>query len=86
MAASAIDKPGTKYGPCKDETCTHSDCEASRKVAACICRLCDKPIGYGKRCYDEWYEQPEGSPRYGFFIHEMCLWKEQHGLDPKSKV
>lgn len=45
MAWSIIQKPGEKYGPCKDG-CQHRDCAASRRDAAKRCHDCKKPIGY----------------------------------------
>lgn len=40
-----LPKPGTKYGPCQ-EPCSHTDCEATREMAATICHYCGQPIGY----------------------------------------
>ena len=46
MAAGTISKPGSQYGPCLDEDCGHTDCAASRAMAAVECTSCGKPIGY----------------------------------------
>lgn len=45
MAWGMIQKPGAKYGPCKDK-CEHRDCVASRREVAELCHECRKPIGY----------------------------------------
>lgn len=77
MAASAIPAPGTKYGPCADE-CEHRDCAANRKMAGCICRICQEPIGYDRRAFDEWYDKGNDDMRvrYDFFVHEICYLQE----------
>lgn len=51
MAAGALHKPGTKFGPCVAE-CAHVDCAETRTMAATACRICGKPIGYDTRFYD----------------------------------
>jgi hypothetical protein len=38
MAALALPKPGSKYSPCL-EACTHTDCAATREMAAHLHRL-----------------------------------------------
>lgn len=73
MASSPIAAPGSEYGPCVDENCGHEGCRCNREATACLCRLCGEPIGYDRHCYDEWYDQPNGSPRYAFFVHATCL-------------
>jgi hypothetical protein len=50
MAAGVLQKPGTKLGPCKAQ-CKHRDCGQTRSDAAALCRLCQKPIGYGSQFY-----------------------------------
>lgn len=59
MAAGMLPKPGTQYGPCEAVkgangivlSCGHADCQASRIMAASICSLCGRPIGYETRYY-----------------------------------
>jgi len=53
MAAGSLSKPGTKYGPCENETCWHRDCIATRKRARSICTICNKPIGYDTLFYED---------------------------------
>lgn len=55
-------EPGTEHGPCLP-TCKHSDCAASRRDAASLCRICEKPIGYGGRVY---FEDSR-------IVHGLCL-------------
>lgn len=50
MAASSLPKPGAEYGPCKGK-CKHIDCSGTRVIAAAVCRICSKSIGYNKRFY-----------------------------------
>jgi hypothetical protein len=65
MAAGALPKPGTKYGPCKD-ACGHRDCAAIRENVAAVCSFCDKPIGYDTRFY-------QGEPGQSKWVHADCL-------------
>ena len=51
MAAGALPKPGTKYGPCKGQ-CEHTDCAATRRMAATACGVCGEPIDYDRAFYD----------------------------------
>ena len=62
MAAGMLPTPGTEYGPCKDH-CNHRDCAETRRMAAAICRLCSRPIGYSRRFYREEHD----------FVHAACL-------------
>ena len=64
MAAGRLPQPGTKYGPCQDESCRHRDCAATRTMAAAICRFCNQTIGYDKLFYQE---------QDGSFVHALCL-------------
>ena len=50
MAAGKLDKPGTKYGPCKSE-CGHIDCAKTRSMAQSVCTICGVAIGYDTRFY-----------------------------------
>lgn len=50
MAASALPAPGTEYGPC-EPSCEHTDCAATRQMAARNCIGCAEKIGYDKRFY-----------------------------------
>lgn len=69
MAAGTISKPGTLYGPCVDENCGHTDCAASRKMAATACALCGEPIGYERLFYqrDNWT----------VLVHTACMAEVQ---------
>jgi hypothetical protein len=51
MAAGKLPKPGTKYGPCIDISCGHTDCTTTRDQAWTICIYCGKPIDYETRFY-----------------------------------
>jgi len=50
MAAGILPKPGTKVGPCA-KSCKHIDCAETRTMAARVCPICEKPIGYDTRFY-----------------------------------
>ncbi len=65
MAASALPKPGTEYGPCKSK-CKHIDCASTRATSEAACRFCAKAIGYDKR----FYADPDNQ---GAFVHAICL-------------
>jgi hypothetical protein len=65
MAAITLPKPGTKYGPCRGSKCGHTDCAATRRMAAALCIECHKPIGYDAR----FFEDEPGKP-----MHYAC-WK-----------
>lgn len=66
MSASTLRAPGAKYGPC-ERPCSHMDCEASRKMAAAVCPLCAKPIGWDTRFYDDRSNHGLG------LVHALCL-------------
>lgn len=66
MAAAALPRPGTKYGPCQNR-CQHIDCVATRRMAESNCSSCAEPIGYERRFYRE--ELPGGSDD---LIHAAC--------------
>jgi hypothetical protein len=58
MAAGYLPAPEPEgVGPCAGE-CAHTDCAATRRLAALICRHCDKPIGYEIAYYQngDWTE------------------------------
>jgi hypothetical protein len=50
MAASALPKPGSKYGPCEDP-CQHRDCAETRRMAGRNCAGCAEKIGYERNFY-----------------------------------
>ena len=50
MAAAILPEIGSKKGPCL--SCNHSDCSATRQMAAAVCPYCNKPIGYSTRFYE----------------------------------
>jgi hypothetical protein len=62
MAAGTLHEPGTAFGPCT-EACQHTDCAATRDMAASVCRFCGTAIGYGRRFYDD----------QGELSHASCL-------------
>jgi len=64
MAAAWLSKPGTEYGPCPDP-CKHTDCQATRDMAAALCHVCEEPIGYDRRFYFE--------PKTKRYVHAICL-------------
>lgn len=73
MAAGALPRPGTKYGPC-DAPCAHTDCASVRAQADSPCTYCGKPIGYETRFYDE--RSPEQRQRYVNnvgYAHATCV-------------
>lgn len=45
MAAGYLSVPGSEWGPCT-EACGHTDCAATRRMAATICHHCNEEIGY----------------------------------------
>jgi hypothetical protein len=67
MAAGQLQKPGTKYGPCKSD-CTHRDCAETRTMAEALCRICSYRIGYETLFFQE------GSVRA--LVHEACVAAE----------
>ena len=77
MAAGSLPEPGTKLGPCK-AGCAHLDCEETREMAKTNCRICQKPIGYETRFFQE------GSMRE--LVHEECLENElEKAIKQKQK-
>jgi hypothetical protein len=62
MAASALPKPGSKYGPCETD-CEHRDCAATREMADHNCVGCGDKIGYEIR----FYRDDDGD-----LIHMVC--------------
>ena len=42
-------RPGTKYGPCWSQACSHPDCNRIRCLASQICPLCKESVGYQSR-------------------------------------
>ena len=65
MAAAALPKPGTKYGPCK-KACEHRDCAETRRMVAQICHFCNTAIGYDRRFYTD----PDNRDQ---LVHASCL-------------
>lgn len=68
MAAGLLPPPGTRYGPCREADCGHHDCAATRRVAAALCTLCSKPIGFDTRYYNE-RDRPTDAWSY---VHADC--------------
>lgn len=53
-----------------DPKCGHRDCEESRKMAAVVCRICKKQIGYERRLFND-------GPSGGYdLVHELCAYEE----------
>lgn len=77
MAAVSIPAPGTPLGPCPttkgrhELTCGHLDCRDSRRTAAKVCRICNRPIGYDTRYY------VAGDNVEPDHTHAICLEGEQ---------
>lgn len=69
MASSALPEPGTEYGPCL-EACEHRDCAATRRDAAELCTICEKPIGYGRHHYSDGEQRADGSRP---LVHAVCF-------------
>lgn len=69
MAAGVIPDPGTEHGPCgpREADCSHRDCAAMRRGAACVCPACEKAIGYDRRYY------ANGGPKDDQPEHAVCL-------------
>ncbi len=63
MAASILPGPGSIWGPC-DEPCSHSDCGLTHEQARTECELCNEPIGFENRFYDD---------REHGLVHAGCL-------------
>jgi len=80
MASSALQKPGTKHGPCAAH-CEHQDCCESRQMAASACPICNKPIGYGNQFYD--LAENDIDPFASGLVHASCYeqWIEQPGAN-----
>ena len=74
MASSALNKPGTKYGPCV-EPCKCKDCACSRKMAESRCTICGEPIGYERHFYNG--DKPDT------YDHAVCL-EEKIEADHKA--
>jgi hypothetical protein len=62
MGWATLPKPGTKTGPCKEE-CKHVDCNMTKKDAAKLCKVCNKPIGYDRPYYIDG----------GGLVHAQCI-------------
>jgi hypothetical protein len=71
MAAVALPAPGTEHGPCA-EPCRHTDCAATRTMAARACIGCGQLIGYERRFFQE---------DTGDLIHLAC-WPPARGWAP----
>lgn len=67
MTSHFISPPGTEYGPCVGR-CAHRDCAWMRETAAKSCYLCQAPIGYDQRFYEN----------EGDVAHAVCLEEVVH--------
>lgn len=73
MAAGILPpESGHELSPCVK--CEHRDCAATRVLAASICRLCDKPIGWETRFYKD--EVAAGSEWVHALCEELAIEKE----------
>lgn len=68
MAAVALPEIGTELGPCA-EGCEHTDCAATRRMAARLCPYCTEAIGYGRPFYNV---TPDGDPASSVLAHADC--------------
>lgn len=68
MAAGILKRPGTMYGPCRDETCKHVDGAETRRIAAARCPIGHEPIGDDRPVFD--LRKPRG------LVH--TLWYVEH--------
>lgn len=71
MAAGILPKPGSEF-LCKGK-CEHTDCNHIRQDAAALCRICQKPIGFGRQFYRD--TTPQGIETGGL-VHAICLAEE----------
>jgi hypothetical protein len=62
MAAIVLPEPGSRYGP-RLGACAHTDCAATREMAARTRVGCAEPIGYERRFFRE---------ESGDLIHFAC--------------
>lgn len=82
MAAGRFDKPGTKFGPCIDDSCNHRDCNLTREMVSQVCKYCKKEIGYDTRFYVLPFERDHTR---GELVHALChedAIEEESKLDP----
>lgn len=73
MAAGHLPRPGTKYGPCADVQCGHTDCAATRTQAASLCVICKQPIGYETDFYDTRTPEQRNALANEGLSHAVCL-------------
>lgn len=64
MASGVLLRPGTDYGPCT-EPCRHTDCAATREMAAAPCVRCGDPIDYDRH----FFRDDEG------LAHALCVYE-----------
>jgi hypothetical protein len=69
---------GVELGPCPAGKCQHRDCAGVHRDAAKICRLCDKPIGYGAWVYGD------NDGDIGDLVHRDCAELEADRRDLAS--
>lgn len=74
MASVRINKPGTKYGPCKNQDCGHVDCAASRHQVESVCPICLSKIGFDR----SFTAHPDKRTADGKYVicHTSCLEDE----------
>jgi hypothetical protein len=71
LPIDALNKPGTKSGPCV--SCVHEKCESARTRAKHKCVYCGRSIGYGTRFY---------TIRDDRLVHTAC----HDGIPPPQKA
>jgi len=69
MAAGALARPGTEFGPCI-EPCEHEDCKQIRLMAKMHCEVRGEPIGYERRYY---LRGDPSSPDTTRLVHAVCV-------------
>jgi hypothetical protein len=72
VAAGALPKPGTEFGPCAG-ACKHVDCAATRRDANSACVHCRKPIGYETRFYTVPVDGSDSTAPSLEYAHAACL-------------
>ena len=69
-----LPKPGENFGPCRGGHCRHSTCHDVRALAAQVCILCGKKIGFGKMF--------EKDVKTGLPVHSDCARKAREKICP----
>lgn len=81
MMSAAVPIPGDDE-LCLEE-CSHADCQAARRTAACFCIYCGQPIGFGAR-----YVLTSDLEHHAHPVHEDCYqewWAEARWEQDKRR-